>query len=155
MLESTIRDIIKQLQKVKGLGDKRAGQLFNKIPDTLDDLPDGSTRKAVVAQDNWTAPSLINSWANYEGGFSIAGYFKDQFGLVHLRGIVKDGSADTNIFVLPAGYRPAYINVFAGMTFASTTKTLGRIDVLADGSVLFKSGGTDFVSLDGIIFRAA
>lgn len=82
-------------------------------------LPDGTTATTQAAGDNstklattafintmqaWQAPTLLNSWANYGSGQSDAGYFKDPFGIVHLKGLIKDGSTAV-IFTLPAGYR--------------------------------------------------
>lgn len=97
---------------------------------------------------SWVAPTLINSWANSGGAYATAGYWKDPWGTVHLRGRVTGGGFPTDVFVLPADYRPQYTQ-----TFAVPGTTAGVIDVEADGSVRTISG-SGFVTLDAISFRA-
>ena len=62
--------------------------------------------KANKALPNITAPTLLNNWIDYGGGFHACGYYKDEFGIVHLTGIVKSGTAASVIFALPVGFRP-------------------------------------------------
>ncbi|WP_421883300.1 hypothetical protein [Methylibium sp.] len=108
---------------------------------------------AVRFQSKWIAPTLLNSWVNFSAAFNPAGYFRDQFGIVRLRGLVKDGSAaNAVIFTLPTGYRPAFQTMFAVISGS----ILGRVDVLANGDVQMISGGSvGFVSLDAISFQVA
>lgn len=110
----------------------------------------------VTTGSPWIAPALLNSFANLGSGFSIAGYFKDSVGAVHLRGVVSNApgvAAATPIFTLPAGYRPAYRLVFPGNT---GTASGGRIDVDVLGNVFstFAVSAGDFRTLDGIAFLA-
>ncbi len=42
-------------------------------------------------------------------GTPPAGYAKDSNGIVHLRGGISDGTADTPAFRLPPGYRPSHV----------------------------------------------
>lgn len=102
--------------------------------------------------ENWIAPSLLNSWSNYTGiGFAPAGYYKDPYGIVRLRGFIRNGVIETNMFVLPAGYRPAYDMRFP----AVGTDMFIQLQIGADGSV--KNVGVisnTFVSLDGLTFLA-
>lgn len=102
---------------------------------------------------SWTAPTLLNSWADYGNGYNPAGYYKDSFNIVHLRGMVKSGAVATNIFVLPTGYRPALLTMF--LTLA--TDAYSRIDVYSDGSVYvnYLGGASTYVSLDKIMFPTA
>ncbi len=102
--------------------------------------------------DKWIAPTLLNSWVNFGVGLSPAGYMKDSLGFVHLRGTVKDGNDNANIFVLPAGYRPAYQMLF-GINIAGSTH--GRVDVKADGSVYGEATSATHTSLNGIIFKVS
>lgn len=104
--------------------------------------------KGSITQGSWSAPTLLNGWQDYGGDYSPAGYFRDKNGIVHLRGLVKGGSGA--IFVLPEGYRPAYREIHA----AVSNNTLGRCDILPDGSVQMVIGQTNWISLDGISFRA-
>jgi hypothetical protein len=88
-------------------------------------------------------------------------YYKDGQGIVHLRGAVRcvDSCAYSSfMFRLPAGYRPAVQAVLPAM---SSTDVYGagvfqRVNVQADGWVsrATNMGGTAWVSLDGISFRA-
>lgn len=96
----------------------------------------------------WNTPILSGLWVNYGLGFTPAGFYKDKMGRVHLRGLVGGGSGE--IFILPAGYRPAYQLIFCVVA----DNALGRVDVTAAGTVLFVVGSNAFVSLDGISFRA-
>ncbi len=99
----------------------------------------------------WVAPTLLNSWANYSTTFSEAGYFKDKNGMVHLRGLVKDGtaSAGTAIFTLPTGYRPTRRLII--VTVSSAGHSQLRVDT--DGDVQFYAGANTWFSLDGVSFR--
>lgn len=108
----------------------------------------------LAAQDAYTAPSLLNSWVNFHANWSPAGFFKDKFGIVHLRGMVKSGtSATAVIFALPVGYRPAY-----GKNFGSVANNVFcSIEVAAAGNVTAVAGGSTaaWTSINGITFRAA
>jgi hypothetical protein len=101
-------------------------------------------------QDPWTAPSFLNGWLNYGNGYNPAGYFKDSMGMVHLRGLVKSGTMNAAIFNLPAGYRPAYRNLFVNQSNGA----IGRPDVTTVGDVIPAAGSNAWFSLDGISFRA-
>ncbi len=107
----------------------------------------------MITQEAWQTPSLLNSWVNYGGSFVPAGYFIDSMGIVHLRGLVKDGSigAGIPIFNLPVGYRPTYTELFN----ANSTGSLGfgRVDVNSNGDVIAVSGDNRWISLSGITFR--
>lgn len=105
---------------------------------------------ATIAQPGWIAPTLLNSWENYGGEFSGAGYFKDSLGIVHLRGLVKSGivSSNTPIFTLPANYLPAYTYLYA----VESNQTHGRVAVHSNGDVICDFGSNNWVSLDGITF---
>jgi glycerol-3-phosphate acyltransferase PlsY len=111
------------------------------------------TGAAAAAQPDWTAPSLLNSWVNLGGAYSVAGYFRDTLGMVHLRGVIAAGSVWTAVmFVLPVGYRPSYEAVFPVVS----NNALGRLDIDTSGNVFMSgAGSTAWVSLDGISFRAA
>ena len=105
----------------------------------------------IRAQESWTAPTLLNSWANYGGGYNPAGYFKDSLGIVHLRGFIKDGTVATAAFTLPAGYRPAYTEVLVGQA----NDLFAQVIIETAGNVKPNIGSNVWFSLDGISFRAA
>ena len=105
----------------------------------------------VVDQEAWIAPTLQNSWINYDASyFNPAGYFKDTMGIVHLRGVVKNGTLSAAIFTLPAGYRPARMEMFA-----VPSGGMAICEVSAAGEVLPLTATSDYFSMDGITFRAA
>ena len=55
-----------------------------------------------------TSAFLENGWTTGPG-FGVAGYAKDQFGIVHLFGAANITTATTNaVFTLPVGFRPGY-----------------------------------------------
>jgi hypothetical protein len=106
----------------------------------------------IPTQESWIAPTLLNSWVNYGGSYSIAGYYKDTLGTVHMRGLVKDGTAPGAVIcTLPAGYRPGYPVVVPGLTSASALCDL-RVSTTGDVSA-FAGGSTTWLSLDSIQFR--
>ena len=118
-------------------------------------------------------------WGNYGGAFSPAAFYRDQLGIVHLKGLVSNAHIDPHldvrdnrIFRLPSAYRPATRRVFASVGSAQrgeTEVTQGRIDVQPNGLVTLvqacgeafdggfedcSSTGAD-ITLDGITFRPA
>lgn len=88
---------------------------------------------------------------------SRAGFYKDQFGIVHLQGTV-DAGAGLDVFRLPADFRPPRQVCFSvpgfkpGIVFVTN-----RLCVLADtGEVRNIDGeGVTYINLDGIEFRTA
>ena len=89
---------------------------------------------STITQESWTAPTLLNSWVNFGSPFQTARYRKDASGIVHVQGLIKDGTATdgTTLFTLPAGYRPDAQLIFMCGQFDNV---YGRIDVHADGTV--------------------
>lgn len=99
----------------------------------------------------WGTPALAGSWVNLGGGYNPAGFYKDLAGFVRLRGMVKGGTG--TIFTLPAQCRPQYRCCAASIAGGDTGC---RIEVAADGDVVWVGGGTNaYVSLDNISFKAA
>lgn len=81
-------------------------------------------------------------------GFCAPQYRKNPFNVVTLRGAVEQASAGTTIGVLPEGYRPPGDMVFSVRGNAGA----GEVQILASGLIFYSSGGTTFLSLDGIQF---
>jgi hypothetical protein len=113
---------------------------------------------AVATIEPWQALAFAGSWTNYAAGYVTGAYRKDQLGQVHVRGLVaKLGSAAVSgdvIATLPAGYRPPLRMIFPGGS-GGPTDVYGRIDVLANGEIVWIAGGTavaNFTSLDAISF---
>jgi hypothetical protein len=111
-------------------------------------------------------------WENWGSGYATAAFYKDQLGIVHLRGLVAEANQASSspivrsIFRLPAGYRPDSRRLFTTNgrdAVGGLEVAVGRIDIHADGLVEFMNdcnGGLSdcsatgpFVTLDGISFR--
>lgn len=105
----------------------------------------------------WQTPTLLNSWQNYGGAYDTSGYIKDPFGIVHLKGLIRFGTATigTVLFTLPAGYRPGATLIFTSAGFDGTSPAASRIDISSNGNVAIHHGTNDYLSLSGISFRAA
>lgn len=117
-----------------------------------DELTPADIGAASKTQDVWQVPTLLNSWVNYGNPFSPAGYFKDSLGMVHVRGMVKNGAAGSTIFTLPVGYRPSYT---VSATNTGGGGAFGVFYVDNGGNVSWVTGGTNAaVCLDSIYFRA-
>jgi hypothetical protein len=113
---------------------------------------------AAPAVPAFIAPILLNSWknhgdtANYKQ--SVAGYRKHADGTVELTGLVDGGAVGTNIFNLPAGYRPANQKAFA-VCCAASGDTIAFIKIQPNGNVLFSTGTPNSVFLTGVRFPLA
>ena len=110
--------------------------------------PHGIDAKANKIQQSIILPTLLNGWVNFDAStYSVAGYYKDDFGVVHLKGCVKSGTvgAGVPIFVLPWGHRPAKILLIEGYG--------GLIAIYAGGEVSVLSGSNAQIAIDDISFR--
>jgi hypothetical protein len=108
------------------------------------------TLVGTLQSEAFITPTLVNNWVNYGGDYAGAGYYKDSEGVVHLRGLIKNGTASL-IMVLPVGYKPSGRLIFT----TNSNNNFQRIDVLSNGEVTLPiSYGTAFLSLNGISFRA-
>lgn len=125
-------------------------------------IANGAVTSAMLAPaEEWHAATLQGYfWGNYDPPYEPAAYFKDQLGIVHLRGAVKNiSNAQVNggtlfyLFKLPVGYRPANWEVFVDVN----TNVFGTVDVTPDGTVASFSNtpASGFITLDGITFQAA
>ncbi len=103
--------------------------------------------KANSAQSAWVAPTLAGAWLNFGGSYEAAGYLKDNFGFLHLKGLVKSGTGV--IFNLPVGFRPSEEKIFASIG----NGTLADVRVGTNGDVSLYSGNSSYLSLSGIVFQ--
>lgn len=98
-----------------------------------------------------TDATYENSWVDYDSGaYRSAGYRKGADGVVHLRGLVKDGTLPGVVFTLPSGCRPALRTIFTCLSGGGVC----RVDVTAAGAVDIQTGSNAWVSLEGISFYA-
>jgi hypothetical protein len=97
-------------------------------------------------------PPFQNTWHNFGGGYTTAGFFKDALGIVHLKGTISGPAGFPTAFTLPEGYRPAE-NLFlpaAGDTRNFYLLTNGQVQPnCASGFASCNAG------MDGLAFRAA
>jgi hypothetical protein len=109
-------------------------------------------------------PGFQSGFSNYRSAhtanWSTAAFYKDPYGVVHLKGTVKSGSdimGGSPIFTLPSGYRPSAIErhaVFKNIGVFSEQVVF--VDINPDGRVSVGGGRYDNgLSLDGITFRTA
>ena len=98
-----------------------------------------------------------DTWADQSPNVNeSASYQRDQLGVVHLIGTVRRcNAATTNIFTLPAGFRPALLQHFSVAAEGDTPPTT-IVTVASNGIVdAADSAQNDTRSLDGISFRCA
>jgi hypothetical protein len=105
-----------------------------------------------------TSATLVNSWTNVGGNSANAGFFRDQFGMVHLVGAITGGTVgypSGGAFTLPTGYRPPknIVIPLAAGPFAAPGRSLGTMVIDTAGVVYIETGNNTFVSLDSISFR--
>ncbi len=118
--------------------------LFNLRPSTITLL----TASTFVNIGEIGAPSFENAWVNFSTGEASAGYWKDPFGFVHLKGVIKSGTINTTAFTLPPGYRPQEKQLFDSISNAA----IGRLDVTTAGAVIPVAGNNAYFSLNGKMF---
>ena len=106
--------------------------------------------KANKVQESWITPTFLNGWVNFGSNNALAGYFKDNFGIVHLRGVISSGAIGSDAFTLPVGYRPAFNERYA----VPSNSLFGQIIVTLSGTVIPSTGSNVNIALNGITFRA-
>ena len=98
----------------------------------------------------WKGISLLTGWRNYsDPALQVTQYRKTPLGRIELRGVVERFSGITTaIATLPAGYRPKKRKLFPVVGSAGP----GVVSIYADGLIEYTSGGTTYLSLEGITF---
>ncbi|MCM3599013.1 phage tail protein [Metabacillus idriensis] len=140
-----------------GLGDWGIYEIANRTIFSADDGLDIIAGTGGITVDTNISPlvhslmSLLNGWSNYNTTSHIgAGYTKSADGFVHLRGMITGGAVGTVFATLPAGCRPLNDEPISVLTSAG----LGRLDVKPNGYLQLMSGGTGWVSLSSVVFKA-
>jgi hypothetical protein len=108
----------------------------------------------VKLPEDWITPNLINDWVQYGDIWETAAYYKDDFGIVHIKGMVKDGTLGSPAFVLPSGYRPSKSTFIAAVYFDGTSYGVGRIEIQSNGNVIPRTASNRLVSFGYTSFRA-
>lgn len=89
----------------------------------------------------WTAPTLLNSWANIGGTEQVAQYRKVG-SRVDVRMAVQNGTGSP-IFTLPDGCRPTLVQSFVGQAHDNANAPdYCHIRVEADGDVMLEHPGS-------------
>lgn len=110
---------------------------------------------ALYSAPTFIAPTLLNSWVNFGAPYATAGYYKDPFGRVHLKGHLKSGVIGSAAFTLPAGYRPAERTFVATVAHNGASYIVAVLDVNTDGSVTPTVGANGEFVINAISFVAA
>lgn len=87
----------------------------------------GRGTSGAATRPEWIRPALQNGWV--EIPFLMPIKYCMFNGLVHLRGVGKDGTTDAVVFTLPEGFRPE------GTLYFPAVGTSGVIEVHSDGVV--------------------
>lgn len=103
----------------------------------------------------WNTCAYQGTWAWYGSPYLTAGYTKTSDHIVGLRGLVRNGTIGTTICTLPPAFRPAQKEIFQVAGYQGGVSGSARVDVNPDGTVVAVDGETNWVSLDGIVFKAA
>jgi hypothetical protein len=101
-------------------------------------------------QEDWQTPELLNGWVNPDTQAAPAGYWKDSFGVVRLRGYLNGGAYYVPCLVLPVGYRPAYYEEI----FCPAAGYQGLVFLYPDGAIVVAENPTNKINLSAITFRA-
>jgi hypothetical protein len=112
----------------------------------------GAVTAGSITTATWTAPTLLNSWANLGSGYEATGYVKTPDGTVWVKGTVSGASKTANtIFTLPSGYRPTGgTRMFACVGNGG----LAIVEVTTAGAVTFSAGSaSSYLTLDPVHFR--
>lgn len=121
------------------------GNVVQAIVNVDDRLRDVENKKPALQA--WQVPAFGTGWSNIGGNYAGLAYWKDPWGVVHLRGRVTGGAFPSVIFTLPVKYRPENYLTF----YVHSGGTV--IEIRTDGTVNTVTGGSP-VSLDVITFRA-
>lgn len=106
----------------------------------------------LLTPPTWTAPALINSWANVTSN-APAKFYRDTASTVHLRFALKTGTSGTVAFVLASGYRPPFPVAFNAPGVTDPTDT-AVVTIATNGNVTI-TDITGNVTADGCFLEAA
>lgn len=110
-------------------------------------------KKADKDAPGWITPTLLNGWAAFSSLYYEPQYYKDSFGYVHIRGLMKSGAGGVAAFILPMGYRPKKWVYLGALFKVGSTISTASIDVRDSGIVYIPSAAAnaDWLQLDGVV----
>ena len=107
--------------------------------------------KANKVSENWITPTLVNGYTLPNAEYAL-GYYKDESGVVRMKGRISNGAAGQHAILLPVGYRPKQTLFLA---CSSTGLNVFSVQILTTGHVVpYQTLGTSYLHLEGISFRA-
>ncbi len=131
---------------------------------TLGTVPTAQTANSIAAAEPWHVvgspgePPFLNSWTSPMANGQKVAFYKDQVGVVHLRGVMGEGSPSDPAFVLPPGFRPAPGSVlpFAAACLTCAPSGTGTVVIRTDTEpgAVEPITPAEIFSLEGITFRA-
>lgn len=106
----------------------------------------------------WVAPTLVNGWVNFGSDYLGAAYqtarYRKVGDVVYIEGMIKSGTIDQPVFILPAGFRPAARQVFtclcrgAEMSPSVGIGVGGVLYVTPGGTVIPHQGFNDNIAIN-------
>lgn len=103
----------------------------------------------------WQSPTFTNSWDNVGGSYYNAGYLKDAWNKVFLRGRIDTGASGSAAFTLPEEFRPNGTIQFICAGTAGGSPAVAYVSITSSGVLTPTISGAGIeVSLDGICFIA-
>jgi hypothetical protein len=111
-------------------------------------------RNPTTQQIDFIPATFQNAWINYGNGYAGAGFTKDEFGWVTVKGMIFNGIMPGAAFVLPAGYRPSELMRFSAQAHNGSAIVEAGIDISTNGNVTVAYGGNTWVVLNNIRFLA-
>ncbi|GIP05335.1 hypothetical protein J28TS4_37420 [Paenibacillus lautus] len=108
-----------------------------------------TNRKVDKSASDWIIPTLMNSWVSTADAAPLR-YMKDSNGAVRIVGRVSKGAISSGIllFVLPEGYKPSVLHIFASLGTGDTGMFPCEITVNPDGFVqMWSLGGNKYVDV--------
>ena len=100
----------------------------------------------------WLPPTFQNSWANVGAGAEPVAYFKDENGVVYLKGQILGGSAGTVAFTLPSGYRPSGLMRLYGRANTSSGEVPLSFTIAANGDVTIATAVVSWGDFGSVMF---
>ena len=160
-VDAELQPLVTSLESAEQAEAQRASEESSRVSAEAQRKIDHANRSAELAskankkQEDWITPTLLNGWTNPSASiYGSAGYYKDEVGIVHLRGYLSGGVSGV-VFELPVGYRPgtwivtpASISWFGGVS--TVTIENHRVNVRPNGSNVLPP----VIHLGNISFRA-
>jgi len=90
-------------------------------------------------------PAFLNSWVNYGAGWDTAAFAKQSDGWVRMKGLIKNGTINSNFFILPEEYRPPFL--WGATVLANDVNQ--QITIQSNGAIIANAGTNAYISLNG------